>query len=297
MSMLNEHQRARLLLYLTAAAALGFGWLLSGWFGLPEHQGFGGSLLHESSPLAALVQAAVIAAIGGAIGAVLMGRVHFEATILGAAFALLAISLRGGPVRYALFDGTTPSVLIRLAFETLLLFAILYAVFVASEMLRRRRLLRESLDTLVPDDAEPVDQRLLGTVTHAATMAVLLFFLCATQDKPQVIATVFASGMLATMAAHQFVPMRPGAWFWMSPLLVGMLGYVSSYFGTPSIDLGEPGGYLAPLARPLPIDYATAGVAGSLIGYWISRRWHAAKLAEEAAADAAPPPAATFPNG
>ena len=28
------------------------------------------------------------------------------------------------------------------------------------------------------------------------------------------------------------------------------------------------------LGRPLPVDYASVGVAGSLLGYWTSRRWH-----------------------
>jgi hypothetical protein len=27
------------------------------------------------------------------------------------------------------------------------------------------------------------------------------------------------------------------------------------------------------LARPLPLDYAGSGVAGSIVGYWVSRRW------------------------
>jgi len=27
------------------------------------------------------------------------------------------------------------------------------------------------------------------------------------------------------------------------------------------------------LARPTPLDYAGAGTVGSLIGYWMSRRW------------------------
>ena len=33
------------------------------------------------------------------------------------------------------------------------------------------------------------------------------------------------------------------------------------------------GGILPALARPLPLDYATAGTAGALMGYWTSRKW------------------------
>jgi hypothetical protein len=40
---------------------------------------------------------------------------------------------------------------------------------------------------------------------------------------------------------------------------------------------------LAPLARPLPIDYATAGPAAALLGYWVSRRSHRQRVSEAAA--------------
>ena len=40
------------------------------------------------------------------------------------------------------------------------------------------------------------------------------------------------------------------------------------------------GSLLAPLSRPLPLDYASVGPAGALIGYWMSRRWHRTRQLE-----------------
>jgi len=53
-----------------------------------------------------------------------------------------------------------------------------------------------------------------------------------------------------------------------------VIGYVSCYFRPDGIEVGRTSGYFAALARPLPLDYASVGVAGSLMGYWISSRWH-----------------------
>ena len=38
--------------------------------------------------------------------------------------------------------------------------------------------------------------------------------------------------------------------------------------------LGIVGGMVPPLARPLPLDYASMGPAGAMLGYWVSRSWH-----------------------
>ena len=45
--------------------------------------------------------------------------------------------------------------------------------------------------------------------------------------------------------------------------------------------VGDVRGYAPALARPLPLDYASAGVAGSLLGYWTGRRWQKHRELEE----------------
>jgi hypothetical protein len=105
-------------------------------------------------------------------------------------------------------------------------------------------------------------------------MIALMSLLAQTDAKAQVIAAVGASAMLATMAANWFAPAAPSPWLWGGPILVALVGYVSCYFHPDGLAVGRTSGYFAALARPLPLDYASVGVAGSLLGYWTSSRWH-----------------------
>jgi hypothetical protein len=58
-------------------------------------------------------------------------------------------------------------------------------------------------------------------------------------------------------------------WFWCGPFVVGLIGYIMAASGQDSsLAIGSPTGFFAALARPLPIDYASMGPAGAIIGYW-----------------------------
>src|SRR5262245_65668565 len=48
----------------------------------------------------------------------------------------------------------------------------------------------------------------------------------------------------------------PSLWFWLGPLVVGVLGYVLQYFAPTDWMIGDARGFFAPLARPMPLDYA-----------------------------------------
>ena len=61
-----------------------------------------------------------------------------------------------------------------------------------------------------------------------------------------------------------------GKWYWVGPILVGLIGYIGCYMNPHGWELGQPTGTFAPLARPLPICYASFGMAGALFGYWMS---------------------------
>jgi hypothetical protein len=75
------------------------------------------------------------------------------------------------------------------------------------------------------------------------------------------------------MAAHSLFPSRPSLWFLGAPLIVGLLGYLFAWVGGTNLPGGEVGGYAPALGRPLPIDYASMGTAGTILGYWTSRHW------------------------
>ena len=57
----------------------------------------------------------------------------------------------------------------------------------------------------------------------------------------------------------------------MGPLLTGVIGYALAAMGQVSnLNIGLPTGTVAALARPLPLDYASVGIAGAILGYWMS---------------------------
>jgi hypothetical protein len=50
---------------------------------------------------------------------------------------------------------------------------------------------------------------------------------------------------------------------------VGLIGYFLAHSAGADFTTGSPQGNFAALARVLPLDYASSGVAGALLGYWV----------------------------
>jgi hypothetical protein len=155
---------------------------------------------------------------------------------------------------------------------------LLAAFFEAAGFIERRM---ESLGVLQKeplfDDPvpAPLHQKILATLTGVAiAMAIILVF-CQSDRKLQVTIVVWFASLTAAATANYLLPASPARWFWAIPLLCGIIGYLGTYFLDPSgWVIGEPRGFLAPLARPLPLDYAGAGGAGAITGYWLGRWWH-----------------------
>ena len=127
---------------------------------------------------------------------------------------------------------------------------------------------------VVAEIRESIDQRLLALAINVIIVTLLMMLLAATDRKVQVLAAVAISSFLGTLAAYFVVPTRPSFWFWSAPIVVGVVGYALQYLGNPAgWQIGEVHGTFAALARPLPLDYASTGVAASIVGYWMSRRW------------------------
>ncbi len=100
-------------------------------------------------------------------------------------------------------------------------------------------------------------------------MTVFLLIFIATPQKKQVLAGVFVSALLSASIAENFFADRgAGRWYWAGPLIAGALGYILNSFSPAGLETGDPQGYFAPLARVLPLDYASMGCAGTLLGYW-----------------------------
>ena len=189
-------------------------------------------------------------------------------------------------MRFVLFGATSPAVYLLLALEL----AVLFAIAAGGWLLLRRLLAAGGLhdDPPTPDEAdEPLDQKLLATAAHAMVMIVLMMLLSQSDTKAQALASVGLSSYLASLAAHHFVPTRPSAWFWAGPLLVGLIGYISQYIAPGDWMIGDARGFFGSLARPLPLDYASLGTAGAILGYWTSRQWQQARVEITPAAEAA----------
>jgi hypothetical protein len=182
------------------------------------------------------------------------------------------LSARGGPMRDVLFDaqsgGWQSHVFIRLAIETCLLFvpiAIAWTFF-----WRRFELALPSTKPTVK--AEPDQMPIaLALVAQTVITAAIVLLLAATDAKKQVMVSVFLGGLLGTALADYVAPHRKAAaWYWVGPLAVAVIGYLLAQLNAPAWTNGAPLGTFAGLARPLPLDYASVGTAGALLGYWLA---------------------------
>ncbi|MGH7177610.1 MAG: hypothetical protein ACREJC_09540 [Tepidisphaeraceae bacterium] len=266
-----SYLRTRVLLAAGAGASFACFWLGGGWLDIPQNRGYSISLLQQPSPVLALLVTAIVFIACTALSSLIAGSVRFEAGLFCAAVGLSALSLRGGPLRYVLFDADKPVVFWRLAIELTLLFTILGLAWVVLERLADADWLSRG-DDLVEED-EPIDQKILGTATQICAMATLMLILCRSDAKNQALASVFVSSWLATLLAGTAAPTRPSTWYWIGPMFVGLIGYVWCAMRPDGWMIGQTQSYLGALARPLPLDYASLGTSGSILGYWMSRKW------------------------
>lgn len=241
-------------------------------FGIPQLPDYGASLLTQPSPLIAVMIVAVTLVACVLLCTLLTGRIHFEAGLFCAAIGMLALSVRGGPIRYVLMYASGEGVFLRLAFETTLLFGCVAIGWYVLLILRDNNLLRG--EPLRDDDPDALPMMgLMALAAQVIGMVLLMLLLAQSDRKAQVAWSVALSSLLSTLLAHSLFPARPSIWFWSGPFLVAMIGYAFAWFGPGPLVGGQVGGMLPQLGRPLPLDYAALGTAGAIMGYWTSRSW------------------------
>jgi hypothetical protein len=247
----------------------------SQWLAIPQFPGFDGSLLRQPSPTMAVAAIAILMLLATVVGTVLGGAVRFEVGLAAAATGLAVISLRSGTIRSVLFDAHgDPSVYATLIAETIILGIILCALWVGLWMWGRAGgigPLSQPPDS--QDSSAPLTARLCALGTHILATALILCLLCQSEAKNQALACVGLASLAGSLLAYSSFPCRPSIWFWMSPLLVGIFGYAVAACGQDgSLVTASPQGFFAGLARPLPLDYASMGPAGAMIGYWMMHK-------------------------
>jgi hypothetical protein len=282
--MLNSYHRNRILLAASVIASFllfrGAGRL----FSIPAEPGFSASLLQQPSPTVTLLIVAVVLIVSLLVSTLIAGRIRFDAGLFGAVLGLSALSLRGGPMRYVLMDALSRDVYLAMVLELILLYGIVVLAWSMLWLLHRNNWLQADVfRDGVEDVDDPMSQKLMAAFTQCVAMMMAMALLARTDDKKQVLAAVGLSSMAATMVAYHLFPVRPSVWYWIGPMYVGIFGYLAAWFRPEHWMIGQVS---RALATPLPLDYASFGPAGALVGYWISRKWQRAKdVAAEAEAE------------
>jgi hypothetical protein len=253
-------------------------WWVAGRLRISHAHGFDGSLLATGQALINVVVAAAVVLAAGTVGTIIAGGVRPDAGLFAAAFALLALGNRGRTVTTVLHDANgASSIFLLLALELLILYALLGAIgWVLLRMQQTGRLHPDAArDGLVGLKLSP-SAGWQALASQIVITAVVVIILAQSEDKKQAVA---AAGIGAFMGA--FFPywqrgVWPSVWYWTGPLVVGLLGYLFAFLSPPlGVEIGRPdlngGGILGALVRPLPLDYASMGTAGALLGYWMRR--------------------------
>lgn len=232
----------------------------------PTERGFSGSLATPVS-VGGFLMAMGLLALNALLGTWVLGRRWGLAGLMTAAAGLATWSVRGGTMTYVLFKADTLGIggriFYSLAFELVVLMGVIGAIW---NYIWARH--------IVPPIAEEKDKeqgRSAGAAIVAQTglMALFLLMLIVTPMKKQALAGVFVSALFSTALAQQlFADHKAGRWYWLGPLIVGVCGYVLNASSPTGLEIGNLSGNFAPLGRVLPLDYASVGVAGALMGYW-----------------------------
>lgn len=273
--MLSSYHRNRILLLTSAVVSFALFWWAGKIFHIPANPGYSASLLQQPSSLVVMLVTAITLVASVLISTIIAGRIRFDAGLFGAALGLCALSLRGGPMRYAVMNGGGPRVYLLLLVELILLYGIVVLAWSVLWLLHRQGWLQaDAFRDGVEDVEDPLGQRLLALLAQVAVMFVVVWILGRTDDKKQALAAVGLGAWLGTLAAHSLAPVRPSIWYWIGPLIVGVAGYFFAFLAPGDWQVGE---VASAMSTPLPLDYASFGPAGAIAGYWMSRRWQRAR--------------------
>lgn len=269
--------------------------------GIPPVPKVNGSLLGLAHWPVAILATYVLFVIAMVIGILVGGRSWFFAGVFTAAVGMATLSIRGGPMHYVLFNaaaqGDTQKVFLRLLAEQCLVFL---PIALAWSFVWRRY--QAALPAAEPGESvarDGVANTAGAVLTQLVVMGLIVHLFSPTDAKKQVTVSVFLGAFGgAALGEYLFPNRRAAAWYWLAPFLVGAIGYVFAYTHAADWTTGEALGPLAHLAHALPLDYAGAGVAGALLGYWISAERPAVAFSlrpHSSSRTAAPPPAPPSP--
>ena len=280
MAILNSYQRARILVLSACILCFVLFWFGGSYTRIPLERGShaSASLIQQSSPLITWPLVILFFVAAALVGTAISGMIRFNAGLVAACVGLGALSLRGGSSRATIFRAlahdAVPRVFLLLAVETAILAILIGIIWVVLRRLYEMGKIkdRESADML-EEDLFPDRDALASLAIQTIVTCICILLIARTAAKQQVIAAVFIASLLGPMAVQWLYPARLRGWHWLPPLLVGIVGYIAAWYDPTGAQIGDLNGTFAALARPLPLDYASAGPAGAIIGQWIAHRW------------------------
>jgi len=269
----SAYRRTQALVLIASVVSAVIFWEVAARLGIPPIARLEGSLIEQAQVPLAFIATYVLYFVAVAIGILIAGRSWFFAGIFSASVGLTALSIRCGPMRHVLFNaaaqGDTRQIFLRLVAEQCLIFVpvgLTWIYFWRKYSAGRRSAEPEEHD-LALMGAGPT----LGALfTQVAIMGLLVWLMSATDVKKQVTIAVFIGGFGGTSMGEYLFPNRDAArWYWLGPLVVGVVGYLAAFFHSSDWTIGSAQGALANLAHPVPLDYAGAGIIGTLLGVWV----------------------------
>ncbi len=260
----------RLIVWGSAAIAFAIYWHVGEWFSIPFLRGYSASLLEGAAISNLLVVAVVYLAIVG-VASILAGGFKPGLGVFAASFGLATISCRGGTVS-ALLRSSNSNAYVMLLLETVLL-----AALVASGVAIQMFLVRKPPIKVVEEEDEQPDlmAKLLSVGVQTGVTIVLVWLLGASDNKGQALAAVGVASLLGTLAADNALPIGLTPLAVIAPFVAAVIGYA---WASMNITGTRPANALA---TALPLDYASFGVAGTMLAHWISQQWRDEAAEEE----------------
>jgi hypothetical protein len=277
-SIFGPHKLTQFLVLFAVGLSCLLFWLAAYAVGIPIEPGFRGSLLQPPASIVALIAGAALLLACSVIGNWIAGNRWPLAGLLAATIGLAVWAVRGGTMQYVLMHasdtGMGSGIFLRLLLELLLFFAVIAGIWNALWRHESRRRVLTASRPPHPTIVQKDEGRSTGAalLAQCGVTALLVFLVLAeTGVKKQVMVGLFLAGVAGTSIAEMFFATRETwRWYWIAPLVTGIVGYIAGYMQPAGIEVGYLTGMLAPLSRALPLDYASLGVAGALAGHWLS---------------------------
>ena len=270
-SIFEPGKLTQLLVLIAVGIACALFWLVGRWLQIPFEPRFQPSLIQSPNASVAFIAEIILIAVCWVMGDWIAGGRWRPAGLFAATVGLSVWSVRGGTMQYLLFHaqniGTGRAVFPRLLAELVVLFVPIVAIW--------NWLFLRSIPRPVHGDKKPEAESEASRSTATAivaqigvTILLLYILLVETPAKKQVLVGMFIACLAGTAVAQSFFAnSRSWRWYWVGPLVTGAAAYIVAAFIPEGIQIGHLTGGLAPLARAVPLDYASFGCAGALLGY------------------------------